>query len=394
MKIIWITLESPLPANTGGRIGVYKRIEQISKSNEIYLFYPYDNDSEIEKVCELNNLCCKVYAYKRKKKSFNVLFKSLFKPFTVVSRDIREMQEDMEYLLTHEKIDLINVDFPHMCINLINIYKKFNVPIILNEHNIEWKFYKAISKSSHNIIKKIVYGFDSIRLKHYEERLSKKIDFKGVTFVSDKDLNYYKKWIGEQSKLEHIPVGAELKNGLPPADNGESKKIIFVGLMSAAPNAEGAMWFVKKIFSKILEKFPKAVFYAVGKNPCNEVLALVCDNVKITGTVESVDEYYKNADLIVIPLFNGGGVKIKLLEAVSYKRPVVTTECGAEGTAFVANEHLRITDNSDLFAEYCIDALSCSDESKRLTENAYKFFCENYTWEQIGKKYDNFLKSI
>ena len=67
MKMIWITQESLLPLNTGGRIGVFKRLEQLYRENEIYLFYTYDKDEETVQISELKKFCKGVYAYPRKR---------------------------------------------------------------------------------------------------------------------------------------------------------------------------------------------------------------------------------------------------------------------------------------------------------------------------------------
>ena len=53
MNILWVTLESLLPANSGGRIGILKRLEQVAKTEQVYLFYPYDNKCELKYVNEL-----------------------------------------------------------------------------------------------------------------------------------------------------------------------------------------------------------------------------------------------------------------------------------------------------------------------------------------------------
>ena len=157
MNILWITLESILPANSGGRLGVIKRLEQVAKTETIYLFYPYDDESELEKVEELKKYCREVHYYRRSKNKSHAL-KNLWKyPYTIASREITAMKEDIEVCIKNNSIDIVNVDFPHMVVNLLNLH--LDIPIILNEHNIEWKVYKMISKSHKNYIKKFMYWF-------------------------------------------------------------------------------------------------------------------------------------------------------------------------------------------------------------------------------------------
>ena len=390
MKIIWLMNECPLPANTGGRIGMFKRLEQVSKANDVYLFYVCDSDEELNTSDALLKYCKKVFAYKRKKGIGNVL-RSIKMPFTIVSRNIKRMQADIETLIEEENPDLINVDFPQMCVNLVRIAKDQDIPIVLNEHNIEWQFYKQLSESGMKFPKKSIYAFDSKRLKKYEEKLVKKLSFSGITFVSDRDMCYYKKWLGDVSDMIHIPVGADDRVVKQMPANGDCKKVVFVGLMSAAPNEEGAEWFALNVLPEILKVYPKTVFYAVGKNPTDRVKCLAGDNVKVTGMVESVDNYYNDADLVVIPLFHGGGVKVKLLEAVSFARPIVSTSSGVEGTAFIPGEHLYVADSVDEFAECCIKALSFDADTEKMVKSAHEFFKKNYTWAEIGKRYCDFL---
>lgn len=388
MKILWITLESILPANTGGKIGVFKRLEQMAKWNDIYLFYPYDQDEELEQVVELERYCKKVYPYSRKENKKHAILNIWKYPFTVASRDIPEMKKDIKKCIAQYNIDLINIDFPHMCVDILGIEP--DIPIILNEHNIEWKVYRTIAKSHRNILKKVAYFIDSFRLYAYEKSLFKRLNFAQVTFVSSNDMEYMvEQKIVSQDKVTLIPVGADANNYNNIEHNG--KNIIFVGKMSYGPNIEAVQWFVKDIFPKIKLKITDVKFYIVGKDPAEEVKLLQSENVTVTGMVPDVADYYNRADLVVLPLKNGGGVKIKLLEAVSYNKAIVSSSVGAEGTYF-AHKLLPVTDDSKEFSEYCIDFLL--NNKKYPYDEIYNYFIKNYTWEKVGIKYHMCMEKV
>lgn len=393
MRILWITLESIFPANTGGRIGVFKRLEQVAKGHDIYLFYPYDETDGKE---GLEKYCKKIYAYQRKR-TIGVLLNCLRYPYTVASRCMKQMQRDIERCIVESKIDVINVDFPHMAINLRKVSKKYNIPIVLNEHNIEWQFYREISASSTFFLKKILYRIDSKRLKKYEEDISRKIHFSAITFVSTKDRETYKQWIGSKNNLYLIPVGADEPKIFWEGGNLDDKKIIFVGKMSAQPNEEAAIWFAKKVFPQILMVYPNAKFYIVGKEPTDLLLELKSQHIIITGTVETVADYYINCDLAVLPLLHGGGVKVKLLEALSYECPIVTTSVGIEGTDFQSSAWLRIADDESSFAKACVEQLSLTGKSSirnNIEDVNIRLFHKKYTWSSIGERYISLLQSI
>lgn len=162
--------------------------------------------------------------------------------------------------------------------------------------------------------------------------------------------------------------------------------------MSYGPNEEAAEWFAKKIFPKIIEKIDNVKFYIVGKEPSEKVKRLASKNVIVTGSVDSVEPYYEAADLVVIPLQNGGGVKVKLLEAVSFAKPIVSTSVGVEGTVYSQNNTIPVADDEVSFASCCIDALKGKGDS--ISSEAYKVFLEQYTWEGICRKYRKILENI
>ena len=128
MNVLWITIESILPANSGGRIGIFRRLEYIAKHNDIFLFYTMDSKGDEQYVNDLKEYCKEVYGFVREKKSVTT-FKSLSKaPFTVASRKNLAMIEKIKECLKKNNIDVINVDSPHMGLNLLEL--DFNVPIV------------------------------------------------------------------------------------------------------------------------------------------------------------------------------------------------------------------------------------------------------------------------
>lgn len=393
MKILWITLESALPANSGGRLGVYKRLEQVVKTEEVYLFYPYDKEEELKYADELRKVCAEVHPYFRGANKKHALLNILKYPYTVGSRCIVQMQEDIKSCVQKHPIDRINVDFPHMCVNLFDM--DLQIPIILNEHNIEWKVYKTIADSQKNIWKKAAYWIDSFRLKAFELKIFRELHIRKVTFVSKNDMaEMIASGILDRNKCVLIPVGADVREAKGSSLGALHKghNIIYVGNMSYGPNIEAVTWFVKDILPLILKQISQVKFYIVGKEPSHEVKSLAGKHVVVTGAVDSVDEYYNLADLVVLPLKNGGGVKVKLLEAVSYQKPIVSSSVGVEGTIYSDGKSIPVADTPTEFADKCAAALM--NQSNDLAEAAYSIFTAHYTWVNIGKQYVDMMRNI
>lgn len=131
--------------------------------------------------------------------------------------------------------------------------------------------------------------------------------------------------------------------------------LLFVGGFNHAPNFDGVMWFIENILPSVKESLPNIKLYIVGSNPPDELKALQSDSIVITGYVtdEELENYYNRSRIVVVPLRYGAGVKGKVIEAMYYQVPIVTTSIGSEG--IVAGETaLTVVDEESSFAESII----------------------------------------
>ncbi len=394
MKILWLTLDALLPLDSAGRAGVYKRIEYIYKKHDIFLMYFYSADTELEASKKLETMCKEVHGFKRESNKLKLLINYLLYPYTVSTRISNQFIKKMDQILVDNKIDLINIDFPQMGYSLLKSKKKGNIPIVINQHNIEWQRFVEISHSSSiSKTRKLLTIIEAKKLKSFEEKLYKTLDVSGYSFVTPEDREYFNKWINpKKAIMQTIPGGAEAKcSELPNIPNNNN--MVFVGVMSNELNPEGAVWFIKNVLPKIKKEVPDAHFTVVGKDPVNELIELQSEYVTITGFVENLDPYYENAKVVVIPVLHGGGVKLKLLEAMGYRKIVVSTSIGAKGTDFVDQKSILIADDATLFAKYCIEVLMRPKYYEFIARNAMEIFDKKYTWQGIGDIYDEFLRS-
>lgn len=303
------------------------------------------------------------------------------------------MEKEIIQCVNNKNISLINIEFPQMCINLTHIRSAYSRPIILHQHNIEWLRFQQMAQASSGIKKLLLY-WESVKLKRFELNLESDCLIDYYTFLSSKDKDiFHSTFKVSETKTRLIPLGADEYEGETDLAH-KGTNIIFCAAMDAQMNVEAALWFAKEILPIISKKIEHVKFFIVGREPQDEVKKLTCENIIVSGTVESLDEYYRRADLIVIPLLHGGGVKVKLLEAIGRKKRIVTTSIGIEGTSFLPNIHIPVADEPVKFAELCVDVLlnpECYEEMYRQT---FKLFKENFTWNAIGAMYLDMLEGL
>lgn len=155
----------------------------------------------------------------------------------------------------------------------------------------------------------------------------------------------------DESRIMVIPNCANLSLPMLEEPRNPAPVILFIGQMEYLPNIDAARWLVREIFPLIRAAYPEARLLLVGKNPDPARLGFNGQGVEYVGEVEDLTPYYRQTDVVVTPLRAGGGTRLKILEAMTYGRPVVSTSLGAEGLDAVAGRHLMTADSAAAIAE-------------------------------------------
>jgi glycosyltransferase involved in cell wall biosynthesis len=177
-----------------------------------------------------------------------------------------------------------------------------------------------------------------------------------------------------------VPNTVALPAPRDPPKNA-ANRMLFVGNLSYQPNIEGLQWFIRNVIPLIgrLSGSPP-VLRLIGGSPGAEVLALNgIEGVEVVANPLELASHYRWADLIVIPIFAGGGTRIKLLEAFAYQVPVVSTSLGAEGIAADNCRHLLLADTAQAFAFACTELLTNQEHSSALTRRARRLVETRYS---------------
>ena len=155
------------------------------------------------------------------------------------------------------------------------------------------------------------------------------------------------------------------------------ESVLFVGNFEHAPNRDAAFWLASEIMPAVWAEHPSARLWIVGRGPTADVRALDGPRVVVTGEVPSVVDYLRSATVFVAPLREGGGMRVKVLEAMAAGLPVVTTPIGAEGLGARSGEHLLVAEGASEIAEQVSAVLGdpslrarLGSEARRLASDA------------------------
>ncbi|CCF84779.1 conserved hypothetical protein [Nitrolancea hollandica Lb] len=181
------------------------------------------------------------------------------------------------------------------------------------------------------------------------------------------------------------PNAVKLPDDPPPAPRSGCPAILFLGSFGYFPNVDAATWLCREILPVIREQSPEPVrLLLVGSGAPIEVRALAhIPEVEFVGEVPDAAPWYAQADVVVVPLRAGGGTRIKLLEALAYRRPVVSTSIGAEGLDLVDDEHLLIANRARHFGQQCLRLLGDAELAARLASAGRQRVEQRYCLREI-----------
>ncbi len=190
-----------------------------------------------------------------------------------------------------------------------------------------------------------------------------------VTFVcSELDRRYLRR-LGIGRNIEVVP------NGLPipaePAPPAPDPTLLYLGTYGYQPNCDAADRLIRQIWPLVRAQLPEARLLIAGKGP--ERIASFRSappGVTFTGFVDDLDQLYAASRVVACPITVGGGTRLKLVEAASYGRPMVSTQIGAEGLEFEDGREILLRDDDSSFAEACILLLRDQATCTRLGEAA------------------------
>lgn len=200
-----------------------------------------------------------------------------------------------------------------------------------------------------------------------------------------------------------VPDGADhlrLPEPSPGRDDRMNNVIAFVANFGYEPNVDAALYLLRKIFPRVRTRVPGAQLLLVGNEPPAEVieLAQTTRGVTVTGRVAEVEPYIESATVIACPLRVGGGIKVKVLEALSRGKAIVTTSVGAQGLGPHAHRAMEIHDRPLPFSDALVQLLRWPRLRGALERRAAQFAATLPTWdvaaEELAACYDELSTQV
>lgn len=167
--------------------------------------------------------------------------------------------------------------------------------------------------------------------------------------------------------------------------------LIYSGAVSYGPNLDAVELFTEQILPRVQAGRRDVSFAVTGAHAGVAVDHLTRAGATFTGFVPDVADVVASSEVCVVPLRQGGGTRLKILEAMALGTPVVSTRKGAEGLEVIDGEHLLLADTPEAFAAAVLSLLNDRARARALAANARRLIADRYTWTRIGQAFEHVL---
>lgn len=300
---------------------------------------------------------------------------------------------DMELcqLLQETTFDIIFCESIYVTPYINTIRKYTTAPIVLRSHNLEFSIWHRLTKSYKMGIKKTYLKILTKQLREYEVDCLSKID--GLIPINSDELKHYHR-LGYVGPALTVPFGVDPDKYSPDHSSRDTNTVFHLGSMDWKPNQEGIEWFLEKVWPLVTKQNSEIILHLAGRNMPEWLVNYTGNQVVIDGEVENALDYIKSKNIMVVPLMSGGGMRVKMVEALALEKPVVSTPIGANGV-HVENGLSAIIASQPLEMAKAILALA-EDQAKadEMGRFGRKLIDEQYNTTKLSRELAEFLNQL
>jgi glycosyltransferase involved in cell wall biosynthesis len=307
-------------------------------------------------------------------------------PVTLLKYASQSARDALAAVLRESQFDTVQLESVHLLTYIDGIRAAPGGPkVVADWHNIESELMRRFGHNASNPAKKLVALRTASLLARAENQFLSACDAHAVVSEREKETLLNRR---PDAQITLIPNGVEV-GAFQAASAPEAAargSILFVGSMDYHANIDAVVWFAKQIWPAISRHHPNLKFFIVGRNPPPAIRELASDSIVVTGVVADVGPYYRSALAAVVPLRVGGGTRLKILEAMAARVPIVSTSVGAEGLDAEPGKHLLLADSEEQLQLAIGRLLSDVSLRERLVSEASSLVHSKYDWSQLGHK--------
>jgi glycosyltransferase involved in cell wall biosynthesis len=402
VRILVVTPYVPCIGADGGGTVMFNVIRNLSARHEIACL-SFARVQDLNHLSQLESFCIEVktvplpggaggsafskLASLARRAVHNLLSLTTLTPVVARKCMNRAMAREIRCAVERHQPDLVHFCFPQMA---HYVEACAGVPTVMDTLDVALLGVSRRARSARSIWARTYYHVQWLFWVRYESRWFPR--FGKVLTVTRQDAAAVKQVLPNLDVYDQA-IAVEVQPQ-PAAATGNGRSIGFLASFGHQPNVDAALYFAETVLPLVRQQLPDAEFVVAGKNPPASLLARDGDGISCLGFVEDVPAFYGSVDLVVAPIRYGGGIKIKVLEAMACSKPVVTTSVGAEGIARADEGALVVADDPADFAEKVCELLGDFARRRELGEQGRQLIERRFSWRRLMTDLDRIYADL
>lgn len=398
LKVLQISNKAPYPPNDGSSIAIFNMAKGLL-NNQVDLHLLTINTKKHFKSDDLVPVDFKKKShfksvFKNTNTSFLGAFLNLFtsRSYFVSRFYFSSFNRELIQILKQHQFDIIQIEGLFMAVYIKTLKRYSNAKLVLRAHNVEHTIWRRHIANESFGLKKAYLKIQNQRLREFELNVIKKVD--AIVPITDRDKNEFIS-LGFKKPVFTCITGVDMLDYLSnDVISFKEKTVFYFGSMDWLPNQEAANWFLNNCWDKILQAVPEAKYIIAGKGMPLEFFHITKPNVIIIESIESSKYFYQQHDVMVVPLWSGSGLRIKIIEGMAHGKPIISTGIGAEGIPFTHGKNILIADTAENFSKAVIQVLTDNSLHSQLKENAKELAMKKFDNNKVIAELINFYNDL
>ena len=388
MKILIVTTKSPYPLFEGRALRTYNLIKQAAREHEIHLLSFVQTQEDLDGIEHMRTICPvveyeKLYFEGARTQILKDAICELFSraPLPVVKYRTAAMRERMRRLMATHHYDLVHLDMLHLA-DYIDLCG--NTPVALIEHNVEHVILDRRADTETRPLHRAYLRYQAAKLKAFEAQACRRADH--VVAVSELDAEQLRQ-LAPGAQVTSVPNGVDTDYFATAGRPRKPASLVFVGGFTWFPNLDAIRYFCEDILPKLVKVVPDVHLTVIGKQPDTPVVHEIArhPNVHLAGQVDDTRPYVDEAAAYIVPLRIGGGTRLKILDALSMSKAIISTSVGCEGLEVENGQTIITADTPDAFAQAIVQVLQSPELATAIGQRGRQLVEQRYDWAAVAK---------
>lgn len=395
MNLLQLVPRFPFPSDDGGKIGIANIYKEFSRQGFNVTLLSLGDDiipgKSIEEAEKYGKVIMLPHSTKNSKSR---IIKSLFssEPLFISKHINQDIISKVNEIFEPGRFDIVHADHSSMAPIALKLKEKYGARFGIRLHNIEWLIWQRYANVLSKLSPKRWYiQRQATLLKNSEANLFEQAD---ICFsITEPDHNRAKD-ISPNANVTIASAGVDLSEW--PVDERimrDENQLVIATTFNWQHNIDAINWLARDVMPIVRKSCPNAYVTVIGKNIPKYYNNF--DGINPVGYVDSVKPYLNKSNIYVAPLFVGGGIRIKILEALAMQLPVIATDISAEGITAEANTGLIRANEKHNFAKQIIYFIKNPQKAREIGKSARAFIEEEYSWKKnVGIMVEEYKKII